>query len=464
MNKILPAVILLALAMFAVPSFAATVNVVPNPSYELTKPENATQPLDWYQCSADADSCSSNVVNWKNSFSSDAIDGVQSLNVTDDANGEAASSVSTAHLGYNLSGEYNFSAYWNDGNNTDDFVTFWIKDLKEVTNQVKWYFEIEYIGGNLNAIQCIHSNSTVFENPVPCIVENLTGGWHKISLNLNQTVDNFDLQFTVQNLDNDGIDNYVLFDNVTLTYEQAAPPVVAIQNPTNTTYGFSFDLNFTATSTGTIDQCWWSNDGGNNNNTLASCGNTTVTNPPASTGSETITVYANDTLGNIGSSSVNISWDRAAPLPQWTSPPNFANITTSTLTATWSVNEPVSSCSYQLDSNPVVPINCSNTSIFLSGLTNGLHGLFMFTTDLYGNNGQGNIGFNINVPSTPTGMVTGATAAVYLVFPILLGLVITLAAIAMLMSGQIDVKDAAVMIIIGIIMIIAATSVMASFL
>jgi hypothetical protein len=77
------------------------------------------------------------------------------------------------------------------------------------------------------------------------------------------------------------------------------PPQVQIVHPENTTYGITtLDLNYTATDSGSgIDACWYSLDG-ESNQTLTDCQNTTLSD--LADGEHTLTVWANDTAGNIG--------------------------------------------------------------------------------------------------------------------------------------------------------------------
>ncbi|MBN2094959.1 MAG: DUF2341 domain-containing protein [Candidatus Aenigmarchaeota archaeon] len=76
-------------------------------------------------------------------------------------------------------------------------------------------------------------------------------------------------------------------------------PTVQIVSPENTTYGItSVDLNYTATDSGSgISACWYSLDG-EANQTLTDCANTTLSD--LSDGEHNLTVWANDTAGNLG--------------------------------------------------------------------------------------------------------------------------------------------------------------------
>ena len=86
--------------------------------------------------------------------------------------------------------------------------------------------------------------------------------------------------------------------------EPILPPSVTILTPVTTINSLSVSLTFSASSEGTLASCWYSLDGGANV-TVPNCISATFT---TTVGSHSITVYANDTLGNFGSdtSSFNI--------------------------------------------------------------------------------------------------------------------------------------------------------------
>lgn len=345
------------------------------------------------------------------------------------------------------------------------------------------------------------------------------------------------------------LDNFELIQGE--QFPPASPPVVAIQNPAqDSVIGLSQDfvtyaLQYTAESTN-IDSCWYSLNG-LPNVTMPACANGTgyPNLNPYDLENQTmnsVTVYANDTSGNIGSatSTFNVSivhptvyiivpngnynvdavlfiqapagWRNQCGfridneslnmsigctngniwLPQgnhnitaqiWNYQGNYGNGTasffvdsilpvvaiqnptgsyTGTIPLDFTVDESnPDSCWYSIDDAANVSLaSCSNAT-FSSAL--GTHNVTVYANDTLNNIGSDAASFTkASIPHT--GMVTGATAGIYVLFPILLGVLIMIFAIYMLMSGNVDVKEAAIMIIVSIIMIIAATSIMASFL
>ena len=90
-------------------------------------------------------------------------------------------------------------------------------------------------------------------------------------------------------------------------------PCVTIEFPTSDTeYATStIDLNYTVSDNLAIDSCWYTDPSGANQ-TLPGCANSTVDFP--GNGNYNITVYANDTSGNIGNASaMNITINVPAP-------------------------------------------------------------------------------------------------------------------------------------------------------
>ncbi len=107
---------------------------------------------------------------------------------------------------------------------------------------------------------------------------------------------------------NDTASNEGQTDNNELRYLNVdlTSPTVTIYSPENTTYGVSsVDLNYTTSDSDSgVDSCWYSLDSGENQN-LPNCQNATLTN--LSDGQHQVTIYANDSVGNIGSSSANFT-------------------------------------------------------------------------------------------------------------------------------------------------------------
>ena len=91
------------------------------------------------------------------------------------------------------------------------------------------------------------------------------------------------------------------------------PPPISISSPTGTYSGANISLSYSVSDNVGIDKCSFSLNGAANV-TPANCSNTTFT---AASGSNTLTLYANDTSGNSNSTSVTFTY--SAPAQQTSS-------------------------------------------------------------------------------------------------------------------------------------------------
>ncbi|MEK6898727.1 MAG: Ig-like domain-containing protein [Nanoarchaeota archaeon] len=100
-------------------------------------------------------------------------------------------------------------------------------------------------------------------------------------------------------------------------------PLVSIVYPTNTTYTSVTALNYSVSDTN-LQACWYSTNLGVTNTTII-CG-TNVTGLSSSDGSNTWKVFANDSSGNLNSSSVTFSVDSGSPSIDFVSPTETSGI------------------------------------------------------------------------------------------------------------------------------------------
>jgi len=157
------------------------------------------------------------------------------------------------------------------------------------------------------------------------------------------------------------------------------PPTISIISPENKTYAVTtVPLTFTAS-----EPTFWigySLDGQAN---VTVSGNTTILG--LSDGVHTITVYANDTDGNIGSSdTIYFAIDTVAPKIEIVSPEN-KTYTTDSVSLVFTVNEPTSWIGYSLDGQANSTIAGNAT---LMGLSDGMHSVMVYASDMVGNMGS----------------------------------------------------------------------------
>jgi parallel beta-helix repeat protein len=173
-------------------------------------------------------------------------------------------------------------------------------------------------------------------------------------------------------IDANNQDNYPLMSDV-------VPPLISIISPENKTYAVNnVPLTFTVTET----TAWmgYSLDE-QTNNTIT--GDTIL--KGLSEGIHTITVYANDTAGNMGSSNtVYFAIDTVVPKIEIVSPEN-KTYTTDSVSLSFTVDEETSWMGYSLDGQANVTVS-GNTTIL--DLSDGMYSLVVYASDMVGNTGS----------------------------------------------------------------------------
>ena len=176
-------------------------------------------------------------------------------------------------------------------------------------------------------------------------------------------------------------------------------PTIKINSPQNSTYPPpTVDLNFNIN-----EQASWIAYSLDGNDNVTISGNTTIS--EMSEGLHNIVVFATDTAGNTGASSVvqfTISIppvDTTPPTIVITSPEN-TTISGSTIVLDFAINEEVTWIGYNLDGQDNVTITGDTV---LSSLTEGSHKITVFATDPADNTGASDtIQFTISIPPADT--------------------------------------------------------------
>jgi len=170
-----------------------------------------------------------------------------------------------------------------------------------------------------------------------------------------------------------------------------APPQIQITSPQNTTYtqvSLEYTLNRPTAWVGySLDQQ----------------ANITLNGQPellnASQGANSIVVYANDSLGNMGASNiVDFSIDRIPPTVMIEAPKNQSYGSTD-IQLIFTVDKNASRLTYSLDGQGNISVTGNVT---LPALLNGPHSLTVYATDSLGNEGSKTVDFNISpFPTIP---------------------------------------------------------------
>lgn len=171
--------------------------------------------------------------------------------------------------------------------------------------------------------------------------------------------------------------------NITLTAvftpPDTTPPTISIVSPENKTYTVD-DVPLTFAVSETTSWMGYSLDGQMN---VTISDNTTIVG--LSNGAHTITVYANDTAGNMGySDTVYFTIDTVPPNIEILSPEN-KTYTTSSVPLRFTVDEATLWIGYSLDGQANLTI-AGNTT--LTGLSDGMHTLVVYASDIGGNIGS----------------------------------------------------------------------------
>jgi hypothetical protein len=176
-----------------------------------------------------------------------------------------------------------------------------------------------------------------------------------------------------------------------ITYiEDMVSPNLTIISPTNKNYTTSSVLVNISAQDANLQSIWFYSGGANITYT-----------PPVyynfSQGTNTLMAYANDSLGNLNSSSVTFYVDSLVPLLSIVSPQNGSTYGTNTsLQLNYTVNDVnLQSCWWNIDSGGNNSIVCGqNTTFDASG---GLHTISIYANDSYGLQSSSSSSFNINV-------------------------------------------------------------------
>ncbi len=180
----------------------------------------------------------------------------------------------------------------------------------------------------------------------------------------------------------------------TIQAPDTTPPLIWISSPENETYATT-DIALTFTVGEAASWIGYSLDGQAN---VTVAGDTTLFG--LSDGAHTITMFANDTAGNMGSSTtVYFTIDTVLPSIAVLSPQN-TTYTTGSVSLSFTIDETASWMSYSLDGQANVTI-AGNTT--LAGLSDGTHSLVVYAGDMAGNEGSSEtVHFTIQTPTVDT--------------------------------------------------------------
>lgn len=219
-----------------------------------------------------------------------------------------------------IEGQHNYTIYANDssgnevlgiGNFTLDltYPTLTLVSPVNDTETEDTAIGINFTVSDAHLDACWYSNDSYVENVSLTCGNNISIVWtieqHNYSIWANDTYGN----------EIRGMGNLTIID--------ITPPAITIESPANDSNTTDSGINVNYTIDNTNESCWWSNDYGVTNNTLV-CGEN-VTGQTWDEGWNNVTVYANDSFGNINDSAyVSFLLDTTAP--------TFDNLANQTIT------------------------------------------------------------------------------------------------------------------------------------
>jgi hypothetical protein len=181
-------------------------------------------------------------------------------------------------------------------------------------------------------------------------------------------------------------------------YIDSIPPKISIISPANNTNStnIGLDILYNVSDSNLISSCWYSNDSMTINTTLSNCGN--ITSPVWKQGGHNVTIWVNDSAGNINTTSLSFSIDSINPNLTIVYPTNNTNSTNANLNINYTVYDSsgLSTCWYTNDSLDVnyTLEGCTNITTVI--WSDGQHNVSIWANDTFGNLNKTTIGFTVD--------------------------------------------------------------------
>jgi hypothetical protein len=236
--------------------------------------------------------------------------------------------------------------------------------------------------------------NTTWINVDSSLNQSFNSGVQNLTLNLSTLSDG---QHNVTVYANDSVGN--LNSSIIYFTVDTTPPNVNIVAPTNTTITDDTPL-LNATFGEVVNNTWYSVDGGPNSTISTGTTNLTVNLTTLSDGLHNVTVYANDSVGNLNSSIRYFTIDTGAPAITLVSPTNTSTTdTTPLLNATF--GEVVDTAWYSLDGGVNLSFSTStqNLTVTLAALSVGQHNVTVYANDSFGNLNSSIVFFTVITPA-----------------------------------------------------------------
>ncbi|MCK5624259.1 hypothetical protein KAI04_00265 [Candidatus Pacearchaeota archaeon] len=291
-------------------------------------------------------------------------------------------------------GDYSFYSWANDSAENYNFTTTRTVTVDTINPLIDFAIETSINNSNLSQ-NYIFVNATLTETNFQNITYKLYNSTSLVNetiyttqtLNINWTLLPNEI-YTYNITTSDKASNLNSTATRTITLDTVLPQLNIIYPQSNTYTVDITQLNYTYTET-IPDKCWWSNNSGIWNSSLQTCG-TNWTGLTSNEGSNTWTIYMNDSAGNENSTSVIFTKDTAYPAVTINSPLNQTYDTTTILfNVTATDGGGISACEYSLSDG------LDNNSMSQSGnfwtATNSSMIQGSHTVNFYCNDSSGNL-------------------------------------------------------------------------
>ncbi len=252
------------------------------------------------------------------------------------------------------------------------------------TNSTNNNLNVNYTVSDANLAYCWYSNDSYTSNQTITCGQNITTitwaeGQHNVTVWANDSFGNENSSF------------------IRFTIDTIAPDINIIYPVNNTDYtDNTLDINYTVTDAN-LAYCWYSNDSSSVNVSLGTRGNcTNITSITWADGQHNVTIWANDSFGNLNSSIVEFRTDTIAPNINITSPTNDTNSSDNSLNVNYTVSDAnLQACWYSNDSyTSNQTITCGiNISVTWS---EGQHNVTIYANDTVGNKSSSSVRFTID--------------------------------------------------------------------
>jgi len=313
-------------------------------------------------------------------------------------NNSGVSNHTLATCGTNVTGQV-----WDSGTNT---VKVYANDSFGNVNSATRIFKIDMIKPQINVTYPVNGsnlltasltlNYTVSDTNIQACKYSLNSGLTNTTITCGNNVSGLTAAqgtniWTVYVNDSAGNVNS---SSTTFSVDSQVPTVsIVIPTANGLWFNYQTNVNYTASDVN-LQACWYTNDSGLINTTVT-CG-TNITGKTWPQGLNTVTVYANDSYGGIGSATRTFNIDTINPLLSIVYPLSGANFSTTTIGVNYTVSDTnLNTCKWTKNGGSTNTTLTCGTNI-TSTFTEGLNTVIIYVNDSANNQNSTNVTFRVD--------------------------------------------------------------------